>query len=90
MCRNTGYSSVMPLPAEDGTGEAGVGEGVADVVHLSEADLLGGERALVLAAAEMQRNQHRPVGRHHDLDQLLLGELEPGDRLVELLDGRAA
>ena len=85
MCRMTGYSSVMPLAAEDRAALAGDRERLARVVELADADLLGADRVLVLEPAEVQREQVALVELERHVGELLLGELEAGDRAVELL-----
>ena len=74
-----------PVGAEDGARRAGNLERIAHVVELAEADLLRSQGPIVLAPPEMQRHQGPPLHRHHHLDQLLLGQLERGDRPVELV-----
>src|SRR5215217_4031255 len=73
------------VAAEDGAGFAGYLYGLPDVVQLSEAYVLGPERACVLHPAYMEREE-RPLA---DLDQhvgeLLLDELERCNGPSELL-----
>ena len=83
MCRMTGYSSVIPLPAEDRAGAAADLDRAADVPHLAEADVLRPERACVLHAAEVERDERGAVDLERHLRELLLGELVGGDRLLE-------
>src|SRR5512132_3494448 len=73
--------------AEDRAGAAGDGQGLADVVELAQADLLGGEAALVLHAAQVQGQQGALGQLDQHVGQLLLGELEAADRAVELDPG---
>src|SRR5215216_1599808 len=72
---------------EDGAGGAGDGQGLADVVELAQADLLGGEAALVLQAAQVQGQQGALGQLDQHVGQLLLGELEAADGPVELDPG---
>ncbi len=70
--------------AEHGAGAAGDLQRGPDVVELAEADVGRAGRALVLEPADPQRDQVGLLDLQHHLDQLLLGELEPGDRAAEL------
>src|ERR1700694_3055909 len=74
-----------PVGAQDGPCRAANLERLADVVQLPEGDVLRGDPALVLHPAEMIGNQGRLVELEQHVDQLLLGQLEGGDRLAELL-----
>src|SRR5207248_4760691 len=55
----------------------------AHVAHLSHADVLVTQDALVLHAAEVQRDEPRTVDLERHLRQLLLRQLIAGDRLPE-------
>src|SRR6266511_3240337 len=76
-----------PVGPQDGAGLARDRQGLAHVVELAEADLLRGERARVLHASEVQREQQPLVQLQQHVDELGLGELEGGDRPVELHPG---
>src|SRR5438874_353776 len=71
--------------AEDAASRAGNLEGHRDVGALAEADLLRPQAAGVLQAAELERQELAlgEAGQH--VDELLLRELERGDRAIELL-----
>ena len=83
MWRITGYSSVIPLPPRIVRARAADLDRAADVAHLAEADVLGPQRALVLHAADVERDERGAVHLERHLGELLLGQLVGGDRLVE-------
>ena len=68
-----------PVGAEDGRRAADL-QRLADVVELAEADLLGAQRAGVLAAAEVQREEQALDVLEAMSASFCLGQLEPGDR----------
>ncbi len=73
-----------PVGAEDGACGAGDLQGASHVVVLAKADLLRAEPSLVLASSQVECEERASLHRHHHLHQLSLGELERGDRAVEL------
>ena len=86
MCRITGYSSVMPLAPRMVRASRAIVEGLADVVQLAEADLLGAERSRRPSCGRGAGPAATPLlSSTQHVRELLLGELEPADRLAELL-----
>src|SRR5919108_1166301 len=74
-----------PVGAEDGPGLPADPQGLVDVVHLAEGDLLGLDPTLVLHPPEVERQQH-PLGElHGHLHELALDQLERTDRFAELV-----
>ena len=73
--------------AEDGPAFAGDRDGLAHVVELAEADLLRGDLAAVLDAAEVVGEQVALADLECHVGDLGLGELVAGERLVEHLAG---
>ena len=71
------------VAAEDRARRSADLERAADVAHLAHAHLLGPQRALVLHAAEMVRDEQPAVDLERHLGELLLGELVRRDRLAE-------
>src|SRR5437868_3791314 len=72
-----------PVSAEDRPRAASDLERAAHVPHLPHAHVLGPERALVLLAAEVERDERGAVDLERHLRQLLLRQLVAGDRLAE-------
>ena len=75
----------MPLPPRIVRASRAIVDRLAHVVELADADHLGRERAGVLEPAQVQRKQEGLVELDGHVGELLLGELEPRDRPVELL-----
>ena len=73
-----------PVAAEDGAGLPRDGDRRARVAEFGDRDLMRLQGACVLQPPQPQGEQLRLFDRHRHVDELLLGELEPGDRLVEL------
>ena len=69
-----------PGRAQDRAGGPRDLERLAHVVELAHAHVLGSQTALVLHPAEMQREQRSLVQLRRHVRELLLRELEPGDR----------
>ena len=73
------------VSAEDAAALAGDRQCLTCVVQLAQADLLRSYEVLVLQSPEVQGQQHALAQFERHVGELLLGELERGDRLVELL-----
>src|ERR671916_2282823 len=74
-----------PVTAEDRAGFACDLDRFADIVELPEGDLLWPQGPLVLHTPEVQGQERALVDLQHHVDELLLGELEGGYGLAELL-----
>ena len=83
MWRMIGYSSVMPFAPRIAAGHPRDRDGLTGVVELPERHLFGAEPAVLLHPAELVREERalRQLDRH--VGQLLLRQLERGDRPVE-------
>src|SRR4028119_2378680 len=73
------------VPPEDSPRLPGYLDGLPHVVELAGGDVLGAYGPLVLHASDVQREQRTLLYLERHVHELLLRELEPGDRLAELL-----
>ena len=88
MCRMTGYSSEMPLAPRMVRAVRQISSASRTLLSLPRLTCSGRSVPGVLAPAEVQGEQHALGELERHVGELLLGELEAGDRPAELLARR--